>query len=152
GGDACKSEVGLADITQDVALDRIEPRRRQAVAMDEVRGITVRTEAKAHQVEQVLSDRLIGGGIEPGAETVCGLDLMGKKTGKLPVDLERPHHAVVHAPAEVGEPPVLNTDAPTMARRHLRYPGWLVSTHQRHLPFVELDGPAALGRLHASTG
>src|ERR1700682_4380484 len=63
-GDACKSQVRSPDIPQYLGLDGIEAGCREAATFGELGCITIRSEAKSNQVEQMLRDRVVGGCFE----------------------------------------------------------------------------------------
>jgi hypothetical protein len=142
---AGKRQLGPSDIP-DPGLDRIEASRREAATTGNVGGIAIRSDAKAHQIEEVLSDHMIGGRVEPWSHLMSGLDLTRKELGKLAVRIKRARDSIVTMPANLGQQFLLNTDAPTSAFRQLRDLRWLVGAHQRHLTHRKLDRPSALAR------
>src|SRR5262245_2481844 len=114
-------------------------------------GITSHPETKRNKVEDILCGHMVGGGIELGSEPVCGLELVQEEIAQ-PAPRNRPRNLVLDVPADVGDLPIRNSNAPSIALRKLSYPRRLTAAPQCHISRRKVDGPAALVCPHTATG
>ena len=98
-----------------------------------------------------ICDYMVGDGIELGPEPVCGLDLVQQEIAQRAA-CNRTRNLVLDIPANIGDVPIRNSDAPSIAVSKLGYRGRLTAAPQCHISRRKVDGPAALACLRTATG
>jgi hypothetical protein len=150
-GNVLKSEVPSSETSQYPSLDRVEASSSKSAMPGDLGDITIRSEAKRNEIEDILCGRMVGGGIELGSEPVCGLELVQQEIAQLVVR-NRTRNLVLDVPANVGNLTKRNLNAPSIAFRKLSYYPRLTAVPHCHISRRKVDGPVALGSLHTTTG
>jgi len=114
GSDLCKSQLRISERRQNLRLDRLQSSCAKPALPSDFRAITANSKAKRDEVENILCGPVIGSGIEPGPEPICGLDLVQEKIAQFAVR-NGTSYPVFDVLTNVCKLPTRNSNAPSNA-------------------------------------
>jgi hypothetical protein len=133
-GNLREPQVRSSETAQYLGLDGFQASRCKAAMTGNMGGIAVRAETKPDQIEQMLGDRVIGGGIELRSEPMRRLDLLQNKVRKLVAGIDATRNLVVNAPAKLAEQFLRDSNAPPIPLGEVSHLRRLIGAQQNHLP------------------